>query len=160
MDKATDYGVRFLAVLLAIGGMVGVGLSFYLGYLSLQQHWVFLFVVGFFVVVFAWTLITGFRLWRGDERGVKWAKILFAAQIPVLTVPGLNYEYYAGLSMKLLAGEVKEHFALGLGASGTLYLDTRITDWIYGVNIFAVIALTYLLYRPRSGASLRGGAAV
>src|SRR5262245_38644726 len=118
-----------------------------------QQHWIFVLLAVLFLGVFAWSALTGFRLWRGDARGKKWAKILYAAQIPILTVPGFNYEYYTGLSLAILGGQAEKNFSFGLGASLSLYLDTRITGLYYGVNLFAVAALVYLLYRLRTSPS-------
>ncbi len=99
---------------------------------------------------FVWSTVSGVRLWRGEPRGWKWATILFAAQIPVFTVPGMTYEYYTGVASKLLGGNTDSSFTLGLGANINVYLDTRITDLVYGVNLFAVLVLGYLLWaRPR-----------
>ena len=145
-------GVRFFALLLIIGGVLGMGLSIYMAYTYLQQHWIYLLLVLGLFVVFGWSALTGVRLWRDQPRGWKWAKILYAAQIPVLTVPGLDYEYYTGIAIKLLGGEADNVFEFGLGASATLYLDTGVTGLVYGVNLFAVIALIYLLSRARARA--------
>lgn len=150
-NKQWNIGVRFLALLLIAGGILGIGLGLYMGYTFVQQHWVYLLLVVGFVVLFSWTTLTGLRLWRNEERGWRWAKILYAAQIPVLTVPGFSYEYYTGIAIKLMGGQADNFLNLGLGASANLYLDTRITGLIYGVNVFAVLALVYLVMKSRSG---------
>ena len=162
MDQAhRAFGVRFLAVLLGVGGLLGIGLGLYLGYQYLQQHWIFIFLVAAFLAVFAWSTLAGARLWRGDERGWKWAIILFVAQIPVLTVPGFSYEFYTGLAIKLLGGNVENNFPLGFGTSINVYLDVRINDLIYGVNLFALGAAVYLLNKkPNSVLPLRRRAPV
>jgi hypothetical protein len=46
-----------------------------------------------------------------------------------------------------MGGHVAENFALALGSQAKLYLDTRITDLAYGVNLFACAAAIYLLCR-------------
>lgn len=148
----TSKGTKALAILLILGGVLGIGISFYMAYQFLQVHWIYLVLVAAIMSLFTWTAITGLRLWHGEPRGWKWATILFAAQIPVLTVPGLSYEYYTGLAIKLVGGNVDSPFSLGLGAYANLYLDTRITDLIYGVNLFAVGAVIYLRRkRPNKG---------
>jgi hypothetical protein len=107
------------------------------------------FVVGF-MAVFAWSVLTGVRLWRGDRRGWKWGLILFMAQIPVLTVPGMSYEFYTGIAIKVMAGHIEDHFQMGFGTYVNAYLDTRITDLNYGVNLFAVAAALFLFWKkPR-----------
>lgn len=153
MNNKNMIGVRFFALLLLIGGVLGIGLSIYMGYTFVQQHWIYLVLVFGFFALFAWSALTGVRLWRDQPRGWKWAKILYAAQIPILTVPGFDYEYYTGIAIKLIGGETDSFFNLGLGASATLYLDTRITGLVYGVNVFALIALAYLLTRSRAQAA-------
>lgn len=145
MDEHKAKGVRFLALVLGLGGLLGVGLAFYMGYTFLQQHWVYAFLVGAFIAVFVWCSVTAARLWRGDPSGWKWALILFAAQIPVLTVPGLSYEFYTGLAIKIVGGNVEDHFPIGLGTNINAYLDVRITDLVYGINLFALGAVIYLL---------------
>jgi len=150
MEKKTqDRGVKFLAFLLVVGGVLGVGISVYMAYTFVQQHWIYLVLVATFVALFVWTALTGIRLWRNDPRGWKWGKILFAAQIPVLTVPGFSYEYYSGIAIKVLGGQVDSHFNMALGANANFYLDTRITGLVYGINLFATLALIYLLTKSR-----------
>lgn len=152
MNNKNMIGVRFFALLLIIGGVLGIGLGIYMGYTFVQQHWIYLLLALAFVVLFAWSALTGVRLWRDQPRGWKWAKILYAAQIPVLTVPGFDYEYYTGIAVKLMGGEAEHFFKLGLGASATLYLDTGVTGLVYGVNVFALMALIFLLTRSRARA--------
>jgi len=148
VEKMTvSWGLRVLACLLMLGGVLGIGLAFLMAYQFLQVHWIYLVFVAAFLALFAWSALTGLRLWRGERRGWKWATILFAMQIPVLTVPGLAYEYYTGLAIKLIGGRADTSFSLGLGANAQLYLDTRITDLVYGVNLFALGAVIYLLMK-------------
>lgn len=159
MEKKTkDIGSKFLAFLLTAGGFLGIGISVYLGYTFVQQHWIYIVLVAVFAALFVWTTLTGIRLWRNDPRGWKWGKILFAAQIPVLTVPGFSYEYYSGIAIKILGGQTDSHFEIGIGANANFYLDTRITDFMYGINIFALLAFIYLLVKSRPSTALNSDA--
>jgi len=141
---------RFLAVLLMLGGILGIGLSVYMGMRMLRIHWVYGVLVAAFLLVFVWSGLSGLRLWRGERRGWKWATILFALQIPILTLPGLSYEYYTGIAIPVMGGHVDKWLTFSVGAEANFYLDTRITDWVYGVNVFALAATVYLLTRRRS----------
>ena len=142
---------RFLAALLVAGGVLGIGIAFWLGYRFVQVHWVYILLAGAFFALFLWACVTGVRLWRGNARGWKWAAILYASQIPVLTVPGLRYAWYTGLSLKLAGGNVVRAFSFDFGAAADFYLDTKITDVVYGINLFAIFALSYLLtHRPNA----------
>ena len=149
LEVMEDRGVRFLALLLVVGGLVGIGTSVFMGYGFLPQHWVYGVIVAAFLVLFVWSLIVGVRLWRGDPRGIKWSKILFSCQVPILTVPGFSYEYFTGVSIKIVGGEVDSNVALNLGAGAEFFLDTRITSLVFGINIFAVLALVYLFFKLR-----------
>lgn len=152
MHKAK--GVRFLALLLGLGGLLGVGIVLIMAYQLLQQHWIYIVIVAGFMAVFVWCTLTSVRLWRGDPRGWKWALILFIAQIPVLTVPGFSYEFYTGFAIKAVGGNVDDNFPINLGSSIDLYLDTRITDLIYGINLFALAAAIYL-FRKKPNKALQ-----
>jgi hypothetical protein len=98
---------RLLAALLVVGGVLGVGLAFWMGYRFVQVHWVYILLVAAFLALFVWCVMAGVRLWRGEAKGWKWATILFALQIPVLTVPGLTYEFYTGLALTLAGGDAR-----------------------------------------------------
>lgn len=139
-----DGGVLFFAFCLIAGGLVGVGVSLFLGYSFIPQHWIYGILAAAFLALFIWSMLVGIRLWRGDPRGDRWAKILYAFQIPVLTVPGLSYEYYTGLSFKALLGQTDSNVAFNFGAGAELYLDTGITGVVVGANFFALAAFLYL----------------
>jgi hypothetical protein len=139
-----NFAVRGLAALLCIGGAIGIGISIYFAIRGFQSHWIYLVMFSLFTSVYVWAIITGIRLWRGDPRGMKWAKILFATQIPVFTFPGITYEWYTGLSMTLMRGHVEHTLSFDMGSGFNFYLDTRITDVAYGVNIVALVALVIL----------------
>lgn len=140
---------RVLALLLMAGGLLGVGLSAVMSARFLRMHWVYGVLFAALLLLFAWTALAGFRLWRGEPRGWKSATILFAMQVPILTVPGLSYEYYTGLALRLVGGHVDKALTLSLGSNGNFYLDTRIHDWVYGINLFGLVATVYLLTRRR-----------
>jgi hypothetical protein len=145
-----DRGARVLAVVMIIGAVLGIGLSLLMAYRFVPVHWVYGVLVAAFLLLFAWSGVTGLRLWGGDARGWKWAVILFAMQIPVLTIPGLSYEYFTGIALKLMGGNTTQTFTFSLGANASFYLDTAITDLVYGVNLFAVGAVIYLLWARRA----------
>lgn len=142
---------KALAVVLVVGGVVGVGLAIWMGVQFIPAHWVYSLFVAAFLVLFVGSGIAGVLLWRGKANGRKWSTILFAMQIPVLTVPGMSYEIYTGLSIKAFGGDPGPSFAFNLGANANFYLDTNIASTIYGVNIFALGAFIYLLRAWRGG---------
>lgn len=155
MTDKSDLIDRFLAAVLMAGGLLGAVIFLYvLGnvivHLDLHTHpleWISLTIVAFLFALFVWSAIVGVRLWRRESRGWKWATILFAMQIPVLTVSGLHYEYHTGIALDVIGGHVADRFAAQFGSQGSILLTPGSTDLIYGVNLFAVAAVVYLLMR-------------
>ena len=110
--NTTSSGSRFLALVLMVGGVLGIGVACVFALRFLRVHWIYGLLVAAFLWLFVWSALTGYRLWRNEARGWKWALILFAMQIPVLTVPGLSYEYYTGIALRLLGGHADKAVTL------------------------------------------------
>ena len=53
------------------------------------------------IAVFAWGMLKGIDLWRGKPAGYRWARILFALQIPAFSVAGFSYEFSTGVSGRI-----------------------------------------------------------
>jgi hypothetical protein len=135
--------------MLVLGGVLGFAIIAYLAVLLVRTRWIYGLMAVALLLLFAWSALTGIRLWRGQRRGLRWAIILFAMQIPILSVPGLSYEYYTGVSLKIMGGHVDKTVSLSLGANGNVQLLDPRTDLAYGLNLFALAATTYLLARRR-----------
>lgn len=150
-ESPSSTGEKVLAVVLVVGGAAGVGLAIWMGVQFISAHWVNSLFVAAFLVLFLGSGIAGVLLWRGRANGRKWSTILFAMQIPVLTVRGMSYEIYTGLSIKAFGGDPGPSFAFNLGANANFSLDPNIASTIYGVNIFALAAFIYLLRAWRGG---------
>ncbi len=145
-------GTRFLALLLTGGGIAGIGVFIWLATKS-QMHASLLVFLGLFVLLFAWCSWKGVDLWRGKRSGYRWAKILFAAQIPVVTLPGFHYEFYTGLNLALMFGDGGGNLPLNLGSSISLYFSPQVVGTAYGINLIALSALVYLLLFVRRPAA-------
>lgn len=149
---------RFLAIVLMAGGALGACLFVFLGGRFLYQlnpsvlgrQWVYAVPLALLLWLFVWSVIVGVRFWRRESRGWKWATILFAMQIPILTVPGLSYTYYTGLAIALVGGRVAKPFSLEFGSQASVWLDPRINDLVYAINLFALAAAVYLFRRRRA----------
>ena len=139
-------GVKFLAALLFLGGLFGIGLGVWLGVVALQQAPAMIIIAAVFVAVFAVCVWRGFELWKGKPSGYKWAKILYAAQIPVVSLSSVSYEFSTGLKLALLVGESVDFLTINLGSSLNMYLSPEIQATYFGVNLVAAIALAYLMF--------------
>lgn len=142
-------GIRLVSVLLTVGGLLGIGIALFTAVSMAKQHWLYGAMMVCFALLFAYATYAGIQLWRDQAGSLRRAWILFLTQIPVVTFPGITYEWYTGVSFKLMGGQVEKSTLLGLGASFNFYLDTRITDTSYGVNLIAVLATAFLfMARP------------
>ena len=150
MESRPTAGERVLAFMLLLGGVLGIGVSLYMVVLLFRTQWVHSLIAAPLVLLFAGSILTGFRLWRGRDSGRRWAIILFAMQIPILTVPGFSYEYYTAFSVKIIGGHVDKPVSVSVGSNGNLQvLDPRVTDSAYGLNLVGLAATAYLFARRR-----------
>jgi hypothetical protein len=103
----------------------------------------------------------GVRLWRGREGALTWARVLYALQIPILTINGAEYEYFTGFSTPLLHGHGGTNFTLSFGASMSLAFNPNAssTSYVVGANLVAVVALFVLFLYTWPNNSLKSDAA-
>jgi hypothetical protein len=150
VNAKQNYMIRACALVLAVGGLAGIASAIYLGYKAAGQNLIVVVLTALFVFVYGWTSWIGIRLWRGGAGRRVWAQILFAAQIPMITVPGFTYEYYAGVLLGIVVWPPPNNVKLGIGANLKLFFDTTINEWAFGINLFAVLAFVFLL-KVRAG---------
>lgn len=146
---------RVLAVLLVLGGAFGVLLAVLLAGQLLAGGLLGILALVAFVVIFAWSGVVGVWLWQGRPAAWTWALALFVLQIPTLAVPGFAYEFYTGLAVKLVGGDVPLPIAIELGSRIALSTGGATDGFIFGINLIAVAAAIYLL-RQRVGGRGRG----
>lgn len=135
---------KLLAILLALGGLLGIGMALYFGPEFFRQHWIYLVLLIAMAAAFGAATYAGILYLRGRRKGWKWATVLYGSQIPVITVPGLSYEWYTSFAVQLIFVGDRDPVTFSLGSSLTFFLDTRITQVLLGINIFAIIAFVYL----------------
>lgn len=144
-------GMRIVGLLLIGGGAYGAFLTIrgYADLLTTSQAVLFsadTAIAGVFVLIFGWCVWTGVDLWRGRRQALKFALVLFALQIPALTVPGFTYHFHTGLQLRigvLSGGEVSVGFKLGSGL--TLEIASDVQGLAIGVNLVALFVLIYLI---------------
>lgn len=148
--EATPAGIRILAVLLIAGGIIGIGLSIWMVILGMQQP-VFAIFAALFAAAFAFTAWQGVKLWKGTAGGYKWAKILFAAQIPSLSLGNLSYGFHTLLGFTVRIGSGVETTDFNLGSALDVMYTPGEQPMYVGINLVALAAFSYLLYLTRSG---------
>jgi hypothetical protein len=145
--KKSSAGIKFVAALLMIGGLLGVAIGIWLGIAAIQQAPATIIIAALIIGVFVFCVYQGFGLWGGKNSSHIWTKRIFAAQIPIVSFPGFSYEFYTGLSLSLMGGENVEPITMDLGSSFSIYFSPEIQVTHYGINIIAIIVFTYLLLR-------------
>jgi hypothetical protein len=143
--------MRIVALLLILGGALGVGLTIWLDVNLLNSSQLSILsaamaIAGVFICLFGWCVWTGIDLWRGRRKALKFAMILFAMQVPVITVPGFSYYLHTGFQLRLAmltGGEFDAGFKLGSGFN--LYISSDVQGLAIGVNLVALFVLIYLI---------------
>ena len=144
------YGARIIAVFLVVGGLLGI-ISLVMMHFHLAQQHQSLPVISsvMSVALFAWSILTGVALWQGTPRGFKWAKILFALQVPVFHVARLTYEFSTCFSFRVMIGNTNRYIGGDIGSSLNFDVSPQSLGFMFGINIVAVIALLYLIRASR-----------
>jgi hypothetical protein len=143
-------GMKFVALLLIVGGALGIALTLWLDISLLSSERVRVFssstaITGAFIVLYGWGVWTGIDLWRGRRQAITMAQVLFAMQIPVLNVLGFSYEFHTGLAIRIMVlGGANLNFNFQLGSSFNFYISSQVPGTAIGVNLFALAILIYL----------------
>jgi hypothetical protein len=142
--------VRLIAFLLMAGGLLGLGLTGVLCVLG-PQVWLVSWPTAqvptvLYMLLYVCSIWAGLALWRGTPRGFRWAKVLLAAQIPNIRIPGFNYEFQSpGITIRWLMGAAGHGINFHVGPSISIYVSPVVQGAIIGVNVFAIFALIYLM---------------
>lgn len=148
---------KLFAAMLVVGGVAGAMIGAWIGLALVARSPLFVLPSLALVALLCWTTWVGVLLWRGSEAGLRWGRRLYASQIPIISVPGLHFEWYTGLQLgpQLIVdgAETGPSLAFNLGANAQFYLLSAPDAWILGVNLVAVLALL-LLDKPQPGPAL------
>jgi hypothetical protein len=152
MSKSpVEAGTKFLSLLLIVGGVAGVVGGLW-GDVQTLRHTGFrpsssLSIVALFILLFGCCVWVGVSLWRGRPRVYRWAKVLFTAQIPIVSVPGFSFSgFHTGLAVDVILSfyPAKLHFSFQLESAIHFLVSGEIENVLVGVNLVAVSALIYL----------------
>lgn len=148
-QNSVDSGIRILAFLLIAGGIVGALLT---GVQVLNQLPLLSGFTVVAIIVFIWSTLKGFDLWRGRPTGYKWAKILFGSQVPFVSIPYFEYEFLLGLGFRIIYGRatyigVDTDLYIGFAYGGTMnfLISPEIQSTALGINVIALIGFVYLI---------------
>jgi uncharacterized membrane protein (UPF0136 family) len=139
------YGRWFVSFLLVVGGLLGLLGAVMMAVQAFHQHQNSRLVSGVLGgALFAWSIMAGIDLWRDRPRGFKWAKILFALQVPIFSLGHFVYEFSTLLSIRVEIGNTTHHVAADIGSSSNIFWLPQPPGFLLGVNVVAVAVLVFL----------------
>ena len=100
---------------------------------------------------FGWGAFKGIALWRGKPSGYRWARILFALQIPAFSIGRLSYEFSTGISARVLFGHSNRQFMADIGSSLNFLISPEPQGWMLGINISVALIRLYSFITCDSG---------
>jgi uncharacterized membrane protein len=140
-------GRWFVSILLLGGGLLGLLGAVMMAIQAFQRHQGLRIVSAVLGgVLFGWSIIAGIALWQATRRGFKWAKILFALQIPIFSLGHCVYEFSTFLGLRVEIGNTTRHLGADIGSSSNIYWLPQPAGFLLGVNVVAVLVLLYLVW--------------
>jgi hypothetical protein len=159
MPPRRRFGAALIAALLVFGGLSGFANAVHLIIDSFRQP------EGYGVaapicslLVFAWTTRVGWGVWQGQAVFIRWARVLFALQTILFNVGGYAYEFFAGVSVRIMVGGYlvetpppSHYLTVGgnLGSQFSWDFARHDSRWMVGLNLFALVVLVCLRKTPR-----------
>ena len=141
---------RFFAVLMTVGGVLGLATTLLGSGLTLAHSWFAGIMTVLVTLLFVWSSAVGIGLWRGTRFGRRWAPVVFAAQVPILALPVLHFYWFTGLTIGTVivfgAGDTLLDLILRAGATARFTLLPGGDRFGLGVNLFS-LAAAVILYR-------------
>ena len=140
---------KLVAVLLALGGLVGIiiALTSETAMLSGSGRAFNTALMGLFACLFGFSGWTGVDLWRNKPHAFRWAQVLLVAQIPFISFPGFSYFFYTGMMLYLhltWVARITVGFQLQFGSAIHFGISSAIEGFAFGINLVPVIALVLL----------------
>jgi hypothetical protein len=146
----TKYGARIVAFFLLAGGLLGLLGSLSAIYHSVQRHQFLTGISGIVsTALFVWCIPAGIAVWRTRLHGFKWAKLLFAIQVPVFSIGRFSFEFSTFFSFRVMIGNAARHIGANIGSSSNLNLLPQSLGFLFGINVVAVLILSYLIRASR-----------
>jgi len=137
---------KIIGAVLILGGLLGIASSIPMVLHFAHQNQIARMISTLLIIVlFAWGIPTGIGVWRESPRQLKWAKVIFALQIPVFSIGRLVYQYSNLFSVRLMVGNTTHNLGADIGSSGNLDLLPHSPGFMFGINLFAAIVLAYLM---------------
>jgi hypothetical protein len=155
-DEKPRGPVKFIAVILTLGGIAGVFTVFWSQWQVFEKtgfgSWKPALLMSVIAIVFAFTGWVGVELWTGRPRAYEWAKLALLLQIPQVSLAAFSYHFYTALAVYLSlqqGTESKLGFSFEVGSELSFLISSEVDDVVIGVNLIAVALLIYLIWAKR-----------
>lgn len=138
--------IRCFSVSLVVGGAGGVATFILTADQWANQNNVDIFHNIIVSVLYLLAVSTGLALWKKRNYGKIGAAILFSFQTPIFSSTFLSYEWFTGISIKLVNLKGRFDLTIDLGGADNFHLVSEFVGMVYGINLFAACAAGYLLF--------------
>ena len=147
--KYHNFGIKLIALVEIIGGLVGIGVTLFYG-LQSELNILLMVINIVFIGLYVYSLLAGIWLWRQQHKGLINSIILQSLQIPVIAIPYFTYEFFSGLSFKLgiefgTTMNIALNYAFELGSRWGFTLLPGASNIGLNINVIALLFLMSLL---------------
>ncbi len=133
-------GFKILALIEGVGGVFGIG-QIVLNPSTPRR----IGAASVFFALYVVSILAGWWLWKGEQRGITISKILWAGQIPGLILWNMGWKFTSGLGVSL----VFMFHDLGFSATVAFEISQCLLQYPHvvslEVNILAISVLVYLI---------------
>ena len=147
MSKQLLTKIKAFAIYQIIGGLVGIGLTFYLFNLekpvSLLLPLIFLFIFG----LYGYSVYCGIILFKDVKKGLRHSKLNQLLQIIAFWGFGYAYQYLSGVYLLIgvdLTQSLTFNFNYGISSSWKIGINTNDPTLLLNVNVVAIFLVVFI----------------
>jgi hypothetical protein len=146
MKRQLSTKIKALAIYQIIGGLVGIGLTFYLlggQPVSLLLLLIFLFIFG----LYTYSIYCGIILFKDARKGLKRSKLNQLLQVISFGGFGYAYQFLSGIYL-LIGADFTESFTFnfnfGISSSWKVSINSNDPTLLLNVNIVAIFLVVFI----------------
>jgi hypothetical protein len=138
--------VKALAIYQVIGGVLGLGLTFYFFNPGVSVSLLWLLILPFVLGLYGYSIYCGIILFKDIEKGLKRSKVNQLLQVISFMAAGYGYQYASGFYFSIgidLTNSFTFNFNFGI-SSWQLNINTDNPNLILSINIVAIFLVVFI----------------